>query len=185
MAEAGICCWYDTIGELLKQDRGQFMDIMKTALREHIQQPIDSSGLKSWRDEFKVLKYHTFGAFDRKTLASWKCLKIAFECVLPNQRRPDVLIFSERMIVVIEFKRRDTEFAGYLNQLRSYCRQLEKWEDVVRGRKVRGILCYTGLKPKYVVKKRRHICSGDKLKDALLRLLGDSPKCEGHINAQL
>ena len=128
MAEAGICCWYDTIGELLKQDRGQFMDIMKTALREHIQQPIDSSGLKSWRDEFKVLKYYVFGQFDKKSLEAWKKLKIAFECVLPNQRRPDVLIFSERMIVVIEFKRRDTEFAGYLNQLRSYCRQLEKWE---------------------------------------------------------
>ena len=174
--KAGLCCWNGTIGELLKLNRGEFMDGMKTALREHIQQPIDSSGLKSWRDTFKVLKYHTFGRFDEKTKASWKRLKIVFEGVLPNQRRPDVLIFSERMIVVIEFKRRNTEFAGYLKQLRSYCRTLEQWEEVCRGRKVRGILCYTGLEPKHEVKHRRHICSGDKLKDVLLRLLGNSPK---------
>ena len=87
-----------------------------------------------------------------------------------------MLIFSERMIVVIEFKRRNTEFAGYLKQLRSYCRTLEQWEEVCRGRKVRGILCYTGLEPKHEVKSRRHICSGDKLKDVLLRLLGNSPR---------
>lgn len=148
------------------------MTSMKTTLREELQQPIESAGLKSWRDCFKVLKYHTFGQLDRKSFASWKQLRIAFECVLPNQRRPDVLIFSKRMIVVIEFKRRDTEYAGFLNHLRSYCRTITQWEEVCQGRKVRGILCYTGLKTKHVVQRRRHICSGDTLKEALLTLLG-------------
>lgn len=174
METIGKCCWKGTIGQLLDMDRKMFVARMKEGQADVLPESAQTSQLKSWRDSFKVLKYDTFGAFKKPELEKWRDLEIAFEMALPNGRRPDVVIFSKNMVVVLEFKRMEKEFDGFINQVKSYCRSLRGIESRSRKRKVKGVLIYSKMKSRHDI-ARIQICSKDKLAAALHHLLGGHP----------
>jgi len=108
-------------------------------------------------------------------LSQWRELQIEFERVLPNGRRPDVVIYSERLVAVLEFKRMKDEFEGFLKQVRSYVKSLRAIEAEGMKRKVKGIIIYTGMETAHDI-GRVQKCSADKLHEALLHLLGGFPE---------
>lgn len=164
-----------TIGDLLDMDRGSFMRAMRAGEARQQQHPISgTSQRKSWRDCFKVLK-NTFEKFKGPELAQWRELKIEFERILPNGRRPDVIIYSKRLVVVLEFKRMSNEFEGFLKQVRSYVKSLRASEAEGMKRKVKGVIIYTEMESAHEI-GRIQKCSADKLHEALLHLLGGFPE---------
>ena len=168
------CCWRGTIGQLLDMDRKEFMAAILEGSENLLPEPAGPSQRKSWRDEFKVLKYDTFGAFKKPELDKWRGLEIVFEMDLPNGRRPDAVIFAKNMVVVLEFKRMEKGFDGFINQVKSYCRSLRGMESHSRNRKVKGILIYTKAKNRHDIAKVQ-VCSKDKLASALYHLLCGRP----------
>ena len=172
-----VCYLSATIGELLDMDRGSFMRAMRAGEARQQQHPTSgTSQFKSWRDCFKVLK-STFGKFKKSELPQWRELQIEFERVLPNGRRPDAIIYSKRLVVVLEFKRMKDEFEGFVKQVRSYVKSLRAIEAEGMKRKVKGIIIYTEMETAHDI-GRIQKCSADKLYDALLHLLGGSPEKE-------
>ncbi len=145
-SEVGKACWDGTIGELLALNRGAFKRIVKENFAKYIRKEMSYSEARSWWDCFKTLKWHVFNKFGERDLAKWKKLRISFEMVLPNQQRTDVLIFTERMIFVLEFKRKSKAYFGHLREVKAYCDKIEKWSEVCKGREVRGIVVYTRMK---------------------------------------
>lgn len=172
---ANECYLSATIGDLLDMDRGSFMRRMRAGEARQQQHPTSgTSQFKSWRDCFKVLK-NTFGKFKNSELSQWRGLQIEFERVLPNGRRPDVVIYSKRLVAVLEFKRMDKEFDGFLKQVRSYVKSLRAIEAEGLNRKVKGVIIYTGMESMHDI-GRIQKCSADKLHDALLHLFGGFPE---------
>ena len=169
------CYLSTTIGDLLDMDRGSFMRRMRAGEARQQQHPTSgTSQFKSWRDCFKVLK-DTFGKFRSSELSQWRELQIEFERVLPNGRRPDVVIYSKRLVVVLEFKRMSNEFGGFLKQVRSYVKSLRASEAEGMKRKVKGVIIYTEMESAHDI-GRIQKCSTDKLHEALLHLLGGFPE---------
>lgn len=151
---------------------------------------IDVSQCRSWRDCFRVIKYRFFGRLKFSQKYYWEDLTVAFEFMLPKRKkepfhkRIDWLIFSERMIIVVEFKRRKTQYDGFLRQNAGYCRRIRKMLGPESDITVKGVLCYTEMEPELILTTLKdpgqrleviRICSQDTLTDALLDLLGDCP----------
>lgn len=183
-------CWQGTFDELEALDRGAFMREMKTQAREIFELPSGSSEYKSWRDSLRVMKYHVFEKIEPRLQTYWGKLPLLFEVLFPKrkkehfQKRADVLICASNMIVVVEFKRRKHPYDGFLNQVVGYCRRVRAWTEFCGGRTVKGVLCYTEMesclecisvkqlgKPKEMIR----MCSQDRLKEALMGLLGNAP----------
>ena len=108
-------------------------------------------------------------------MSQWRELQIEFERVLPNGRRPDVVIYSERLVAVLEFKRMNNEFEGFLKQVRSYVKSLRTIEAEGLKRKVKGVIIYTEMGSMHDI-GRIQKCSADKLHEALLHLFGGFPE---------
>lgn len=168
------CCWKGNIGQLLDMDRKEFMSAMLKGAKNLLPGPVETSQRKSWRDEFKVLKYDTFGSFKKSELERWRNLEIVFEMELPNRKRPDAVIFARNMVVVLEFKRMEKDFDGFIKQVKSYCRSLRRLESLGKNRKVKGILIYTKMEKCHDIAKVQ-VCSKDRLASALQHLLGGYP----------
>ena len=174
METIGKCCWKGTIGQLLDMDRKMFVARMKEGQADVLPESAQTSQLKSWRDSFKVLKYDTFGSFKKSELERWRNLEIVFEMELPNRKRPDAVIFARNMVVVLEFKRMEKDFDGFIKQVKSYCRSLRRLESLGKNRKVKGILIYTKMEKCHDIAKVQ-VCSKDRLASALQHLLGGYP----------
>lgn len=173
------------------------MKVMKAQSREIFELPLGSKEYTSWRDTFRVMKYHFFEKIESRLQAYWGKLPILFEVLFPKrkkenfQKRADVLICASNMIVVVEFKRRKTPYDGFLNQTAGYCRRVRAWSDFCGERKVKGVLCYTEMESclelisvKQMGKPDEPIrlCSQDRLKDALMDVLGNVPRA-GAVSA--
>ena len=86
-----------------------------------------------------------------------------------------MIIYSKRLVVVLEFKRMKDEFEGFLKQVRSYVKSLRSIEAEGMKRKVKGVIIYTEMGTAHEI-GRIQKCSADKLHDALLHLLGGFPE---------
>ena len=86
-----------------------------------------------------------------------------------------MIIYSKRLVVVLEFKRMKDEFEGFLKQVRSYVKGLRSIEAEGMKRKVKGIIIYTEMETAHDI-GRIQKCSADKLYDALLHLFGGFPE---------
>ena len=135
-SHAGKCSWTGTIDELLSSNRRQFLDAMKAGNSTVSAYPLEQSQYKAWRDEFRHLRVQL-----AKLKAEYRKLHIAFEYVLPGhpdkktgvteyEKRPDVIIFSERQVLILEFKQREPPpYEGFAKEARGYLRLLEKNQD--------------------------------------------------------
>ena len=149
-SHAGKCSWMGTIDELLRLNRRQFIDAMKAGNPTVSAYPLEQSQYKAWRDEFRHLHVQL-----AKLRAEYRKLHIAFEYVLPGhpdkntgvveyEKRPDVIIFSERQVLILEFKQRDPPpYEGFAKETRGYLRLLEKWHPKVPRMTAKGALILT------------------------------------------
>ena len=139
-----------TIDELLRLNRRQFIDAMKAGNPTVSAYPLEQSQYKAWRDEFRHLRVQL-----AKLRAEYRKLHIAFEYVLPGhpdkdtgiieyEKRPDVIIFSERQVLILEFKQREPPpYEGFAKETRGYLRLLEKWHPKVPRMTAKGALVLT------------------------------------------
>lgn len=156
-------------------DHGEFKKCFKKNFSHYIRKEIHYREARSWwEDCFRTLKWQVFNTFEEEVLREWKKLRITFEMVLPNQQRPDVLIFTSTMIIVLEFKRHKNEYLGHMKEVNAYCRKIQKWSEVCKGRKVRGIVVYTRLKDYEYQRARTRMCSSDLLAEKLRYLQPNS-----------
>jgi hypothetical protein len=149
-SHAGKCSWVGTIEELLSLNRRQFLDAMKAGNPTVSAYPLEHSQYKAWRDEFRHLRVQL-----AKLRAEYRKLHIAFEYVLPEhpdkntgvvkyEKRPDVIIFSERQVLILEFKQREPPpYEGFAKETRGYLRLLEKWHPKVPRMTAKGALVLT------------------------------------------
>ena len=86
-----------------------------------------------------------------------------------------MIIYSKRLVVVLEFKRMKDEFEGFLKQVRSYVKSLRAIEAENMKRKVKGVIIYTEMGSAQD-SGRIQKCYAEKLYDALLHLLGGFPE---------
>ncbi len=87
----------------------------------------------------------------------------------------DMVIYSKRLLAVLEFKQMNNEFEGFLRQVRSYVKSLRTIEAEGLKRKVKGVIIYTEMESMHDI-GRIQKCSADKLHEALLHLLGGFPE---------
>ena len=87
----------------------------------------------------------------------------------------DMVIYSKRLLAVLEFKQMNNEFEGFLRQVRSYVKSLRTIEAEGLKRKVKGVIIYTEMEFMHDI-GRIQKCSADKLHEALLHLLGGFPE---------
>lgn len=139
-----------TIEELLSLNRRQFLDAMKAGNSTVSAYPLEQSQYKAWRDEFRHLRVQL-----AKLRSEYRKLHIAFEYVLPGhpdkdtgvveyEKRPDVIIFSERQVLILEFKQREPPpYEGFAKETRGYLRLLEKWHPKVPRITAKGALVLT------------------------------------------
>ena len=87
----------------------------------------------------------------------------------------DMVIYSKRLLAVLEFKQMNNKFEGFLRQVRSYVKSLRTIEAEGLKRKVKGVIIYTEMESMHDI-GRIQKCSADKLHEALLHLLGGFPE---------
>ena len=147
---AGACAWAGTIDEFLRFNRGSFMETMKARQALVTEYKADEHQYRAWRDEFRHLRVQL-----ARLGGEYRRLHIALEYVVPGwpdkeagkilyEKRPDVVLFSESQVLVLEFKQREPPpFEGFAKETRGYLRLLEEWHPKVPRMSAKGALVLT------------------------------------------
>lgn len=164
-----------------------FEEMLHNSVLVNREEP-DDAQCRSW------LKTRTVLLSTLKQLpAGWKDVHLVFEYVLPNRKpgtkkaekengiRPDVLMVGKNFVAVLEFKQRKLDpdgsvYEGYCMQAQKYVTRLNKYHRESQDKYVAPIVVLTLAKNLLEDRDDIVICSGDKLAEALLTVIGDSPE---------
>ena len=136
--------------------------------------------VRAWKDCYDNL-FPALASLPRNLKGA---LNIVFEYVLPdyapwderfkteNHLRSDVVIFSGKKAVILEFKQAKDYFPGYRRQAQKYGRRLRKYHVASRDMHIRTIVVLTKAKGVYYYDKGAVICSPDNLSYSIKRLFG-------------
>ena len=170
----GQYCWFGTVEQFLKSKQDPWLHVMVS--RYPLVSPflLTSSIKSSWRTCYSPLK---------KALKSlgqnYSNILLAFEFVLPQKvkngavcilTRPDVLLISKKIILVLEFKDKPlTENAvdQYLLQVQKYKHRLKQYHVESKGKQINCLLISTDMKGVLYTIKKGTFCSGDQLAEAI------------------
>jgi len=152
------CCYASKFSDFLGVSKAEWKKEMRSAFKEEVSLPLSQSQIDAWDDCFDVLQGEL-----RECCADFD---IVFEYVLPyeNGRRPDVVLVSEEVVIILEFKRKSFVLMEDLDQTADYGRDIREYHFESRNKKVIPILVLTRGNEVNYIDKGVHICSSDKLR---------------------
>ena len=157
-------CYADTIINILKTTHEEWIEEMKSGFSEAYVFSLGKSQIDAWEDCYKVLKQ------ELKEIASKHPeIFIVFEYSLPYEsgRRPDVLLISNEIVIVLEFKKKNQALRADIDQAASYARDIEEYHFESRSKTISAILVVTEMENEYYEQNGISICSGNRLGEAL------------------
>ena len=134
----GRCCYVDTIDNFNNENEKEFIDKIKsTFLEEHLVDLSDSQ-INAWIDSFGVMQ----------SLNLNSNLNIIFEYVLPYEsgRRPDIILLSNKQVVILEFKMKNEVKNEDIDQVKAYARDIREYHYESRDKEVIPLLVLTRTK---------------------------------------
>ena len=169
------CCYVSKLSEFLEVPKREWKKEMRSAFKEEVDLPLSQSQIDAWDDCFDVLQEelgNSCADFD-----------IVFEYVLPyeNGRRPDVVLLSEEVVIILEFKRKPHALMEDLDQIADYGRDIREYHFESRNKKVIPILVLTRGSGISYVDKGVYICSSDNLGtkiDYIVQEIGGVVACD-------
>ena len=157
-------CYADTIANFFKTTQEEWIEEMKSGFSEAYLLSLGRVQIGVWIDCYKVLKQ------ELKEIASKHSeIFIVFEYSLPYEsgRRPDVLLISNEIVIVLEFKKKNQALRADIDQAASYARDIEEYHFESRSKTISAILVVTEMENEYYEQNGISICSGNRLGEAL------------------
>mgnify|MGYP000858406387 CR=1 FL=1 len=160
-------CYAASVKEFMAIDEDSWKKEMKNAFKENIQLPLSASQIEAWNDCFTVLKKEL-------TNNLFNC-NIIFEYFLPyeNGRRPDVLLVSDKVVIVLEFKRKSKILSEDLDQVIDYSRDIREYHYESRNKIVIPMLVLTKTTNINSINKEVHICSADNIMTNINKIISN------------
>ena len=160
------CCYISYMNEFFGISKNDWKKEMCSAFKEEVDFTLSSSQIDAWDDCFDVLQ--------NELDDSCANFGIIFEYALPyeNGRRPDVVLISNELVIVLEFKRKSQALAEDLDQVADYSRDIREYHFESRNKKVVPMLILTRGKGINYIDKEVHICSTENLKKELDHIVG-------------
>ena len=159
-------CYQNQITEFLQEDKGKWLDEMKSTMMAISPLPLSSSQVHAWDDCFTVL-HKELPAFAAKHPE----FSILFEYILPYEsgRRPDVVLLSDKQVIILEFKMKRILEQADQDQCTAYGRDIREYHFESRNRQVLDALVLTQAKGllERDTTTGSYYCSGDRLCDLL------------------
>jgi len=158
-----------TAKEFLEIDVALWGERLKTHHIACMNEEASYSQRKAWFDSFNILKTEIqLLNFSPDLLNK---IYIIFEYELPRERgrRPDVLILSGNILLVLEFKGYSEENQSQIDQVKHYARDLRCYHEESHNFNILPVLVLAGAIDIYKCIEDVHILSGNKLHELLLK----------------
>lgn len=129
------CCYADSIANFNKTNEKDFMQTIRTNFNEEHVLKLHKEQIFAWLDSYRVMK----------KISLDPNINIIFEYVLPYEggRRPDVILLSKELLIVLEFKMKNRIKEEDVDQVSAYARDLREYHYETRDKKVIPILVLT------------------------------------------
>ena len=129
------CCYADSIANFDKTNEKDFMQTIRTNFKEEHVLKLEPEQIYAWLDSYRVME---------KISLNFN-INIIFEYVLPYEggRRPDVILLSKELVIVLEFKMKNRIKEEDIDQVSAYARDLREYHYETRDKKVIPILVLT------------------------------------------
>ena len=127
------CCYADSIANFDKTNEKDFMQTIRTNFKEEHVFKLEPEQIYAWLDSYRVMEKISLDP------------NIIFEYVLPYEggRRPDVILLSKELVIVLEFKMKNRIKEEDIDQVSAYARDLREYHYETRDKKVIPILVLT------------------------------------------
>ncbi|WP_408956257.1 DNA/RNA helicase domain-containing protein [Natroniella sp. ANB-PHB2] len=121
------CGGYGKIEDFLTKGLDKFQNELKCFVSEHLGFKVNDEQMIAWQNCYQFLKKQLKRLIEIDE--DYSQLSLAFEYSLPMEggRRPDVLLFSKRKVVILEFKRKESYNYNDLEQLIGYQRDIKNY----------------------------------------------------------
>ena len=132
-------CYANSIANFMKTNLKEFNNIIRTNFNDGFSFAELSKGqIMAWEDSYNVMK----------NLSLNPNINIIFEYVLPYEggRRPDVILLTKELVIVLEFKMKGRIKEEDLDQVSAYERDLKEYHYQTRDKEVIPILVLTRTK---------------------------------------
>lgn len=131
-------CYADSIADFNKIELDEFNATIRTNFNDGVALELSQGQIDAWEDSYHVMK----------RLSLNPDINIIFEYVLPYEggRRPDVILLSKELVIVLEFKMKNRIKEEDLDQVSAYVRDLREYHYETRDKEVIPILVLTKTK---------------------------------------
>lgn len=131
-------CYADSIANFNKTELDEFKATIRTNFNDGVALELSQGQINAWEDSYRVMK----------KLSLNPDTNIIFEYVLPYEggRRPDVILLTKELVIILEFKMKDKIKEEDLDQVSAYERDLREYHYQTRDKKVIPILVLTRTK---------------------------------------
>lgn len=168
-------CYADSVENFMGMEKAAWKKEMRSAFKEEIDLPLGQSQIDAWADCHDVLQ--------RELVGDLAGFNIIFEYVLPyeNGRRPDVLLVSNEVVIILEFKRKPIVYVEDLDQTADYGRDIREYHYESRDKTVVPMLVLTRADAISYIDEDVRICSSDRLIDninAVIDSVGSITTCD-------
>ncbi len=163
-------CYKDSIENFIAIDKSSWKEEMRSAFAEETELPLEQSQIRAWADCFDVLQNELCGDLTG--------FNIVFEYVLPYEsgRRPDVLLVSNEVVIILEFKGKSEVYEEDLDQTADYGRDIREYHYKSRDKIIVPMLVLTKASGINYVDKDVRICSADHLMENINNVIADVGK---------
>ena len=153
-----LFCYAAKLEEFMSISKSEWKKDMCSAFKDEVDLPLSQSQISAWDDCFEVLQSELNQCNPN--------FNVVFEYVLPyeNGRRPDVLLVSEEVVIILEFKRKSVVLVEDLDQTADYGRDIREYHFESKNRKIVPMLVLTRGNGIDYVDKGVHICSSENLR---------------------
>ena len=170
------------LGSLLKKNENDWLHKIERRNSRVSGYSVTEENRKAWLDCFRVLRDCA-----EQLPAEFGRLDVVFEYVLPRHQpgtaraeidagiRPDVLLISDKTVMVLEFKQRREVFMGHVRQARMYRTRIQKYHAQSIGMNKKTILvltCGEGISEQH---SKVSVRSLDLLAPEIIRLFEEHP----------
>lgn len=167
--EEARCCYVESIDQFLKEEKMIWISKMKSNFNNSFPLTLSDSQVKAWEDCFDVLKNELPNISNK-----YPGLQIIFEYSLPYEsgRRPDVIVLSEKQVIVLEFKQYGEILQVDIDQVKAYVRDIREYHFESRNKEIIPVLVLTGIENQNFIKQQGVIiCSRGRIEPLFEQVL--------------
>lgn len=163
--------WTGTIREFLKVNKAEWLQQLKDHHIRCMNEPAGESQIRAWNSTFLSLK-EQFADIQISNPRIGR-LGIVFEYELPRERgrRPDVIVLTDKLAFVFEFKDDSIIRPAYIDQATAYSRDLSQYHAESHHKKFYTLLVLTKASQFVVIRGDAFMISGHDISSVLVKLL--------------